>query len=88
MYEAFLLQMNELHDLDRYLESELKLMLNPVVRARVPRRRGGKGGRPLLSIRARNDELAVDSIRLESNRLEVVPLIVEPAVAPGLALIS
>lgn len=75
--------MNDLHDLDRYLESELKLMLNPVVRARVPRRRGSKGGRPQLTIRARNDEPAV-----ESGRPELVQLIVEPAVAPGLALIS
>ena len=75
-------------DLDRYLESELRLLLNPVVRARVPRRRGGKGGRPQLTIQARDDELESDSARREPGRLEVVPLIVEPAGAPGLALIS
>ena len=87
MYEAFFIQMNDLHDLDRYLESELKLMLNPVVRASVPRRRRNKGGRPQLTIQASDAEL-VAPIRLESPRLEVVPLIVEPAVRPGLALIS
>jgi len=75
-------------DLDRYLEFELKLMLNPVVRANAPRRRGGKGGRPLLTIRARNDQLAVEPIRIESGRLRAVPLTVEPAVVPGLALTS
>ena len=73
-------------DLDRYLEFELKLMLNPVVRARAPRRRGGKGGRPQLTVRAGHDEVA--PIRLESGRLGRVPLTVEPVAEPGLALIS
>ena len=37
MWEAFLLQMN---DFDRYLERELKHMLDPVVARRPPDRRG------------------------------------------------
>ena len=39
MWEAFRLQMN---DFDRYLEIELKLMLDPVVVRRPPTRRGRK----------------------------------------------
>jgi len=71
-------------DLDRYLEFELRLMLNPVVRARVPRRRGGKGGRPQLTIVERSE---MHPMR-QSGRLQAVPVIAEPAVAPRLALIS
>ena len=37
MWEAFLLQMN---DFDRFLETELKLMLDPVVARRPPTRSG------------------------------------------------
>ena len=37
MWEAFLLQMN---DFDRYLETELKLLLEPVAALRPPARKG------------------------------------------------
>ena len=37
MWEAFLLQMN---DFERYLETELRVMLDPVVARRPPPRRG------------------------------------------------
>lgn len=37
MWEAFLLQMN---DFDRYLERELKLLLDPMASRRPPTRRG------------------------------------------------
>jgi hypothetical protein len=48
MWEAFLIHMN---DFDRYLESELRTMLDPVVDAGAPRRRRRKGSRiPLLEV--------------------------------------
>jgi len=40
LWEAFLLQMN---DFDRYLEHELRQMLDPVVARRPPTRRGRLG---------------------------------------------
>jgi hypothetical protein len=46
--EAFLIQMN---DFDRYLESELRRMLDPVVVAGAPRRTRRNGSRlPLLAV--------------------------------------
>jgi hypothetical protein len=48
LWEAFLIHMN---DFDRYLESELRKMLDPVVDAGAPRRRRPKGsGLPLLAV--------------------------------------
>jgi hypothetical protein len=48
LWEAFLIQMN---DFDRYLESELRQMLDPVVTVRAPHRRWRKGsGLPLLAV--------------------------------------
>jgi hypothetical protein len=42
-----------MNDFDRYLESELRKMLDPVVDARAPRRRRRNGsGRPLLAVMA------------------------------------
>ena len=45
MWEAFLIQMN---DFDRFLELELREMLDPVVATAAPRRR--VNGSPLLTI--------------------------------------
>ena len=48
MWEAFLIQMN---DFDRYLESGLRQMLDPVVTSGAPRRRRRTGsGLPLLAV--------------------------------------
>jgi hypothetical protein len=48
MWEAFLIQMN---DFDRYLESGLREMLDPVVTSGAPRRRRRTGsGMPLLVV--------------------------------------
>jgi hypothetical protein len=48
LWETFLIQMN---DFDRYLESELRQMLDPVVESGAPRRRRRKGsGLPLLAV--------------------------------------
>jgi hypothetical protein len=48
LWEAFLIQMN---DFDRYLESELRQMLDPVVAAGAPRRRRRKdSGLPFLAV--------------------------------------
>lgn len=48
MWEAFLIQMN---DFDRYLESRLREMLDPVVASGAPRRRRRTGsGLPLLAV--------------------------------------
>jgi hypothetical protein len=48
LWEAFLIQMN---DFDRFLESELRHMLDHVVATRAPRRGRTKGrGRPLLAL--------------------------------------
>jgi hypothetical protein len=48
LWEAFLIQMN---DFDRYLESGLRRMLDPVVISVAPRRRRRPGsGLPLLAV--------------------------------------
>lgn len=50
MWEAFLIHMN---DFDRFLESELRQMLDQVVATRAPRRgRRNMRGRPLLAVLA------------------------------------
>ena len=72
MWEAFLLQMN---DFDRYLEFQLRRMLDPVVVTRPPRRKGLKESPQLV--------LAVDLARVELVA-EAVP-VVEPVVAVGVA---
>ena len=47
MWEAFLIQMN---DFDRFLEFELRQMLDPVVNPPAPRRRRRTKGSPVLTI--------------------------------------
>jgi hypothetical protein len=47
LWEAFLIQMN---DFDRFLEFELRQLLDPVVNSGAPRRRGRAKGLPLLTI--------------------------------------
>jgi hypothetical protein len=72
LWEAFLLQMN---DFDRYLEFQLRRMLDPVVAVRPPRRKGLKESpKPVL---------AVDVARVELVA-EAVP-VVEPMVAIAVA---
>ena len=56
MREAFLIQMN---DFDRFLEFELRQMLDPVVTPPAPRRRRRKSNRsPLLKVVSAPIELA------------------------------
>lgn len=56
MWEALLIQMN---DYDRFLESELRRMLDPVVAARVPKRgRRNSRGRPSLVVLTATDPAA------------------------------
>jgi len=71
LWEAFLLQMN---DFDLYLETELRVMLNPVVARRPPTRRGrrkeaGQPPRPPLPV----DALVAETIPV------VVPVVIVPA---------
>ena len=47
MWEAFLIQMN---DFDRFLEFELRQLLDPVVTSGAPRWRRRAKGSPLLTI--------------------------------------
>jgi len=47
LWEAFLIQMN---DFDRFVEFELRQMLDPVVTTVAPRRRRRAKGSPLLTI--------------------------------------
>ena len=69
MWEAFLIQMN---DFDRYLESGLRQMLDPVVASGAPRRRRRSGsGLPLLAVVKAPVELVA----------EVLP-VVEPVALP------
>jgi hypothetical protein len=70
LWEAFLLQMN---DFDRYLETELRVMLNPVVARRPPPRRGRRKeaeqpAAPLVAV----DALVVETIPV------VVPVVTVP----------
>ncbi len=58
MWEAFLIQMN---DFDRYLESGLRQMLDPVVALGAPRRRRRtSSGLPLLAVVKAPIELVAD----------------------------
>jgi hypothetical protein len=77
LWEAFLLQMN---DFDRYLELQLRRMLDPVVVTRPPRRKGLKESPRLL--------LAVDVARVElvAEAVPVVEPVVALPVAPARAL--
>ena len=47
MWEAFLLQMNEF---DRFLEQQLRHLLDPVVAVRPPARRRAGRTRPVLTV--------------------------------------
>ena len=60
MREAFLLQMN---DFDRFLEFELRQMLDPVVALSAPRRGRRKStGSPLLAVVSASIDLVVDAM--------------------------
>jgi hypothetical protein len=67
LWEAFLLQMN---DFDRYLEIELKLMLDPVVVRRPPTRKGRKEA-PALLVLPVAEALAVEPIPVAEPALVV-----------------
>ena len=59
MWEAFLIQMN---DFDRFLESELRQMLDPVLASGAPRRRRrNNDGHPLLTVIKAPLDLAVEA---------------------------
>jgi hypothetical protein len=76
LWEAFLLQMN---DFDRFLESELRLMLDPVVETPAPPLKGRRKTRtPLLVVVTAPIELAAEAVTGEP---AVVPVPVEPAAA-------
>jgi len=77
LWEAFLLQMN---DFDRYLETELRVMLNPVVARRPPTRRGRlkEAEQPAVQ------PLPVDALVAETIPV-VVPVVTVP-VAPARSL--
>ena len=75
MWEAFLLQMNEF---DRFLEVELRLMLDPVVVVQPPARGGLKEPRkPVLAVVPPRIELPADAVG------EVEPVRVAVTVAPA-----
>ena len=59
MREAFLIQMNEF---DRFLEFELRQMLDPVVSSGAPRRGKRRKDSPTLVIVSPPKELAVETI--------------------------
>jgi hypothetical protein len=60
LWEAFLIQMN---DFDRYLESGLRQMLDPVVTPGAPRRRRRTGfGLPLLAVVRAPIELVAEAL--------------------------
>jgi hypothetical protein len=74
LWEAFLLQMN---DFDRFLESELRQMLDPVMETPAPPFKGRRKARtPLLKVVTAPIELAADVVSTEP---AVVPVPVEPA---------
>jgi hypothetical protein len=61
LWEAFLIQMN---DFDRFLEFELRQMLDPVVTSGTPRRRSRRqpNGRPLLTVIKAPIDLAAEAV--------------------------
>lgn len=60
MTEAFLIHMN---DFDRYLEFELRQMLDLVVNTKAPRRgRRAKAGSPFLAVVAASIDVVVDAM--------------------------
>ena len=69
MWEAFLLQMN---DFDRYLETELRVMLNPVVARRPPARRGR---------RKKAEQPAVPLVPVDALVVQTIPVVV-PVTVP------
>jgi hypothetical protein len=72
LWEAFLIQMN---DFERYLESELRLMLDPVVTSGAPRRRRRlSSGLPLLAVVKAPIELVVEALPM----VEPVAIPVQP----------
>ena len=72
MWEAFLIQMN---DFDRYLESGLRQMLDPVVTSGAPRRRRRTGsGLPLLAVVKAPIELVAEALPV----IEPVAVPVQP----------
>jgi hypothetical protein len=75
LWEAFLLQMNEF---DRFLEVELRLMLDPVVVVQPPARRGLREPRkPVLAVVPPTIELPADTAGV------VEPMMVAVTVAPA-----
>ena len=73
MWEAFLIHMN---DFDRYLESGLRVMLDPVVASGAPRRRRRTGsGLPLLAVMKAPIELVADALpAVEPVAVQVQPI--------------
>jgi hypothetical protein len=69
LWEAFLLQMD---DFDRYLETELRVMLNPVVARRPPTRRGR---------RKEAEQPAVPLVPADTLVIETIPVVV-PVTVP------
>ena len=69
MWEAFLLQMNDLDRFDRRLESQLRRMLDPVVAVRPPTRGGRK---PIPAVEPLTIELAPEAMKV----VEPVPVAV------------
>jgi hypothetical protein len=58
--EAFLIQMN---DFDRYLEFELRQLLDPVVARKAPRRgRRKSAGSPFLAVVSASIDVVVDAL--------------------------
>jgi hypothetical protein len=58
--EAFLIRMN---DFDRYLEFELRQMLDPVVARKAPRRGSRKSaGSPFLAVVSASIDVVVDAL--------------------------
>ena len=76
MWEAFLLQMN---DFDRFLESELRLMLDQVTETPAPPLKGRRKARtPLLVVLKSPIDLATEVVAMEP---AVIPVPIEPAAA-------
>ena len=74
MKEAFLIQMN---DFDRFLDFELRQMLDPVVSSGAPRRGKRRKDTPTLVIVTAPKELAVETIPVvESVAVSVRPALV------------